>query len=173
MITFQQSEQTAARPDLRPRRDSRLKKDTHNNTHKYITAHFGKANHCENKNGNILNKSCGGVSKVFHWANKNHSFSRDINDYYQLCVSCHHYYDKHGLAVSKKKRSNAKSLFLGVTFRSDTGRWRALIPENKLLNIVKRVNIGTFDTAEEAARARDQYIMDNLSSYSIPLNFSL
>lgn len=163
MIQFQQSESTAARSNLKPRRDTRLSVPNYNNTHKYITAHFGKALGC-------MNKLCTGKSKTFHWANKRGSFSRDITDYLSLCVTCHHYYDKHGQTLGKQKRKNAKSKFFGVTFRADSGRWRALIPANKLLNIRRRINIGTFATERDAAVARDNYILQFFPQTNIPLN---
>ena len=51
--------------------------------HGWIRRHYGSANHCENIN-------CKGKSKEYQWALKTgKKYSRNINDYIQLCRSCH------------------------------------------------------------------------------------
>jgi len=51
------------------------------NKHRKIEAKYGKANYCE------LNKTH--KSKRFHWANINHKYNKNINEWIQLCDSCH------------------------------------------------------------------------------------
>ncbi len=59
---------------------------------KYITMHIwvarwkGKPKLCEH---------CGTTTaKRFEWANKDHKYKRDLNDYIRLCRKCHEEYDK-------------------------------------------------------------------------------
>jgi hypothetical protein len=62
--------------------------------HDWIKKYFGKANKCENRENDVLNFTCSNKSNIFQWAKKrNHRYSRLIEDYYQLCVSCHSKYD--------------------------------------------------------------------------------
>jgi hypothetical protein len=59
---------------------------------------------------------------------------------------------KHQNNKSKSKRSNARtSDFIGVSFDTQTGRWRAQITVNG-----KHVSIGRFDEEETAAHAYDE-----------------
>lgn len=51
--------------------------------HIWIRTHHGKADHCSNK-------KCEGKSSEFQWALKSgKSYSRNVNDYQQMCRSCH------------------------------------------------------------------------------------
>ena len=52
--------------------------------HGWVKAHKGKADHCE---------FCDKPAKRFNWANKNHDYKRNLDDYISLCASCHKYYD--------------------------------------------------------------------------------
>lgn len=55
--------------------------------HKWLTAHYGKANKCENED-------CKGVSLKFHWAKKQgckYDYKRE--NFLMLCISCHRKYD--------------------------------------------------------------------------------
>lgn len=68
---------------------------------KYSTFHVwilkvnGKASMCENRENKILKFQCKGVCKVFdHALKKGHEYTRNIEDYLQLCRSCHIFYDK-------------------------------------------------------------------------------
>lgn len=49
--------------------------------HKWVYKTLGKANHCE------MDKKH--KSKVFEWSNKSQKYLRDVNDWIQLCQSCH------------------------------------------------------------------------------------
>lgn len=54
--------------------------------HKWVNSHFGKAFWCT-----FCFKV--GTGKHIHWANISHQYKRDTNDWFQLCASCHKYYD--------------------------------------------------------------------------------
>lgn len=60
------------------------------NYHRYIRTYYGKADHCENI-------KCSGKSKHYEWALKSSAkdYSKDPNDYIQLCKSCHLIYDRY------------------------------------------------------------------------------
>jgi len=50
----------------------------------------------------IICEHCGNQAK--HWANIDHKYKRNINDYLSLCVSCHRKYDfKNRLVIANKK----------------------------------------------------------------------
>jgi len=55
--------------------------------HSLVYRYKGKAKNCEHCGDKQKNKR-------FHWANVDHKYSRDINDYIALCVPCHKRYDK-------------------------------------------------------------------------------
>lgn len=68
--------------------------------------------------------------------------------------------------VSNRRRSGfGRSKFLGVNERRDTGRWRAQICVR-----YRNINIGTFGTEEEAARAYDQHALLHFGEFAT-LNF--
>ena len=74
------------RPDLSERnRLNRREHISYKGIHMWIRNNYGKAIKCEH---------CGEKDKMIHWANKDHTYSRDIKDWVQLCVSCHRNYDK-------------------------------------------------------------------------------
>lgn len=65
---------------------------------KYRTIHIwvchwkGQSDVCEKCGKNGL------VSQQIQWANKDHKYSRILDDYIRLCAKCHYNYDKeHGL----------------------------------------------------------------------------
>ena len=62
---------------------------SYSSIHKWLKRHFKKPLNCQN---------CGNFSNHIDWANINHSYSRNINDYKALCRSCHTKYD-HGRIV--------------------------------------------------------------------------
>lgn len=63
--------------------------------HEWIKKLYGKASKCENRENQVLNFKCRRISKSYHWAKKRESgYTRNPEDYYQLCSSCHHIYDK-------------------------------------------------------------------------------
>jgi hypothetical protein len=53
--------------------------------HDWIRRHKGKPNKCE---------VCGTIEKrKYHWANKDHKYKRNLDDYWSVCVPCHRKYD--------------------------------------------------------------------------------
>ena len=53
--------------------------------HKWITRQKGKPKKCFN---------CGKTKKRMHWANIDHEYRRNENDYVAMCPKCHAEYDK-------------------------------------------------------------------------------
>jgi hypothetical protein len=56
-------------------------------THNWVRYHFGKASICSNL-------ECAGRSTTFEWSNNSGLYKRDIEDWQQLCRSCHRLKDK-------------------------------------------------------------------------------
>ena len=64
--------------------------------HTWVQRQLGKALKCQN---------CGNIEKV-EWANKNHKYERNLEDWIQLCYKCHRKYDsKTGWGIIKYKYS--------------------------------------------------------------------
>ncbi len=55
--------------------------------HMWVKRWLGKPNHCER---------CGSKnpSIKYQWANKSHTYKRDLNDWIPLCRTCHMVYDQ-------------------------------------------------------------------------------
>lgn len=55
--------------------------------HSWVSRSKGKAKKCSH---------CGkeGSGKEMHWANKDHSYRRNLDDFIELCSSCHQKYDR-------------------------------------------------------------------------------
>ena len=53
--------------------------------HKWVISRLGKAVKCE---------ECGENKKRVEWANKSHEYRRVLEDWRQLCCSCHYAYDR-------------------------------------------------------------------------------
>ena len=64
--------------------------------------------------------------------------------------------DKTTQAINRRMKKSNTSGFVGVGFNKSKGKWEASL---KLNNIYKY--IGRFNTIEEAAQARDNYIIEN------------
>lgn len=63
--------------------------------HKWLYTHYGSAYKCENRENSVLAFECTLTSNTFQYAKRKESkYTRDITDYFQLCVSCHVKYDK-------------------------------------------------------------------------------
>ena len=56
---------------------------------------------------------------------------------------------------NRQKTSKHTSKYLGVSWHKSWSKWRARIYHNR-----KEIDIGRFDTEEEAAKGRDNYIQD-------------
>ena len=64
--------------------------------HVWIRKELGSANKCENpecKYPRIVNKKYTTKASGYEWANKSGKYKRDVNDFIQLCTSCHKKYD--------------------------------------------------------------------------------
>lgn len=61
--------------------------------HKWIVRNFGRANYCSNDECH--------KAKRYDWANISGEYKRDINDWRQLCRSCH---TKLDMTIEKKIR---------------------------------------------------------------------
>ena len=60
--------------------------------HAWTKAKLGKPSICEHCGNNGLN------GQKIHWANKDHKYRRNLDDWLRLCASCHKIYDlKNGL----------------------------------------------------------------------------
>lgn len=63
--------------------------------HKWVTRHYGKAKTCEN---------CGNTeASKYEWANLSKLYLRDIEDWMQLCKSCHVKLDRYkSITIDKR-----------------------------------------------------------------------
>ena len=62
--------------------------------HIWILKYYGNANKCDNRENKTLDFECSDSTNNFEWAKiKGRRYSRDREDYLQLCVSCHRKYD--------------------------------------------------------------------------------
>jgi len=66
---------------------------------------------------------------------------------------------------NQRKRKDNKSGYRGVCWDKKESKWIARVNFNK---VAKRV--GAFESALEAAKARDEYVVDN--GFNLPLNFN-
>ena len=80
--------------------------------HKWIQKELGKASKCELCDGSR--------SKNYQWSNKDHKYKRDVNDYWQLCSSCHKIYDIYKFDM--KYKSGARSEKLLSTLKTSVYR---------------------------------------------------
>ena len=58
--------------------------------HQWLASNFGKADHCENCDGEKIPK---GKKHWFEWSNKTGQYNRRRENWWQLCVPCHRKYD--------------------------------------------------------------------------------
>ena len=61
-------------------------KPSYRAVHAWIKKHYGVAKKCNGLN-------CNGKSNTYQWANISGEYKRDINDFIELCASCHKLYD--------------------------------------------------------------------------------
>lgn len=67
-------------------------KVSYSGLHKWVQKHLGKSNLCEFCHKIYLER------RQMDWANKDHLYKRDLNDWIRLCKSCHKKYDlKHNI----------------------------------------------------------------------------
>lgn len=67
--------------------------------HEWLYRRLGGARFCTNRLKHGLPFRCSGVSKRYEWANRSRGYKRDLNDWVQLCHSCHVKADKRKLIL--------------------------------------------------------------------------
>ena len=108
--------------------------------HDYITRHKGKPEICS---------VCSSKENI-QWANIDHKYSRNLDDYIGMCPLCHRKYDEENKLRIVKQYKNNKSGKTGVWLNKKTLKWIAEIKVNK-----NRFCLGTFKEKEEAIKARE------------------
>lgn len=109
----------------------------------------------------------------------------DIPDNMQICHKCdnpkcvnptHLFLGTHKENMDDMTQKGRRSLgrtsrYIGVSFRTDSGKWRSFV--EVVGNNGKRAfqSLGSFPSEESAAKARDKHVMDN--KIDAPLNFPL
>lgn len=81
--------------------------------HKWLAREFGKATKCENREKKILSFVCRNIDNKYQWANKSKKYKRDINDFLQLCTSCHCRYD-----IKRKTKDAGRCIFPETTLKN-------------------------------------------------------
>src|SRR5579859_2774450 len=79
--------------------------------HQWVYYHYGKANHCEN--------DCTHKATIYQWANISGRYLRDINDWKQLCPSCHQKMDDKYCRLVCKNGHTVISENLWINSRGD------------------------------------------------------
>jgi len=73
------------------------------------------------------------------------------------------YRDAHLQNVNQRKRKDNKSGYTGIFWYKLAKKWCTQIKINR-----KRIHLGTFDSKQEALKARNDYILENnLTEYKI------
>lgn len=74
--------------------------------HKWLVRKFGRATRCDNESCVYPRTNAKGTilyeAKKYTWANLSGKYKRNIEDYIQLCVSCHSKYDLHLIKIKGK-----------------------------------------------------------------------
>jgi hypothetical protein len=105
--------------------------------------------------------------KKYEWANKDHKYRRNLDDWIRLCTSCHRNYDiRNNNYYAKKIKSQGNySIYNGVSWSKNDKKWVAYITFKK-----QRMHIGYFEKEHYAAMARDIWVKE-LFGNILPLNF--
>lgn len=61
--------------------------------HNWVLNNYGKASRCTNRDTGILTIKCKNKTNNFDWANISGEYHRTIDDFMELCRSCHMLYD--------------------------------------------------------------------------------
>ena len=67
--------------------------------HSWIKRWLGKSVKCENREKRFLPFSCNNKSNTFDWANRSRKYKRNVEDWVQLCRSCHFKADKNNIEL--------------------------------------------------------------------------
>lgn len=82
------------------------KEPSYKAVHFWLKKNFKKPDHCEMIGCKYPRKNYDGRLMIspsrFEWSNKTGEYKRDINDWWQLCPSCHRKYDKDNKISMKK-----------------------------------------------------------------------
>lgn len=79
--------------------------------HVYIHYKYGKASKCENPKCvyprmRLSNRKIMEAPKRYEWANISGKYRRDMNDWMQLCPSCHRFFDNGSLKIKRITSKN-------------------------------------------------------------------
>jgi len=70
-------------------------KNNYFRVHAWMYKNYGKAIKCDNP-------TCKRTCNKFEWSNKSHDYKKDINDWQQLCITCHRSFDNNNFVKCKK-----------------------------------------------------------------------
>jgi transposase-like protein len=99
--------------------------------HKWLKDNYGKANNCQH---------CGKLNAKYHWAlRKGFSYERNVENFIQLCISCHSKYDI--TEESKKKMSASQSRVLKGNKRA-YGNQNRRLAEDKIKEVMDLRDLG-------------------------------
>jgi len=127
--------------------------------HNWVKKHKGIPKYCEH---------CKRTDKgAYHWANIDHKYKRNLDDYIRLCVSCHNKYDykfngcRHHHKITRQINisKNNKSGFNGVCYDKSRNKWIAHLT---VRNISYRKRL---ETKEEAIKTRKKFEQCNSINY--------
>lgn len=101
--------------------------------HWWVRKNYGKAIKCESKD-------CNRKSKTFNWClKKGYEYDRDINNFFQLCRSCHSKYD-----MTEQLRKKLSLSFRGRVFEKRRKKVKLSLKDGTLVKV--------FDTNRECAK---------------------
>ena len=78
------------------------KSNTYSAIHQWLRYTFGKPDHCD-----LCNEG-----RNFQWASRNHQYTRDLQEYFQACRTCHYWFDR--LVLKIRTPDNR-----GINFKRD------------------------------------------------------
>jgi len=81
--------------------------------HEWVSRHKGRPKTC---------LKCASTDNI-EWANRDHKYKRDVEDYIPLCGKCHSLYDHLFNGSRTTLGKNNKSGFKGVSWSKDKNKW--------------------------------------------------
>jgi hypothetical protein len=79
----------------------RAGKASYRSLHSWVEREKGKARVCRNREKQFLPYPCSCKCKIYHWANVSRVYKRDLNDWVELCTSCHLTADRRGIELKQ------------------------------------------------------------------------